>query len=134
MLTAAACSGEVASSESESLVDDASAPSTSEAAPACPDAVCWVGPKLGVACDPCVADVCAADPYCCEQEWDGACVNGAELACGRACGTGCGTLDYVGACSNGVLSWCERGVQTQDCRLEGLGCGFAPEHGLFVCA
>lgn len=33
----------------------------------------------------CVADVCAADSYCCDTAWDSLCVEGAELECNLTC-------------------------------------------------
>lgn len=45
---------------------------------ACTHDVCTTGSKLMAQCDPCVADVCNADPYCCNQYWDGLCVWGAK--------------------------------------------------------
>lgn len=35
-------------------------------------------------CDPCVTQVCAADPFCCNNQWDGICVNEVETVCGLA--------------------------------------------------
>lgn len=40
---------------------------------ACDHDVCAPGGPLGVQCDPCVAEVCAKDSYCCTKEWDLAC-------------------------------------------------------------
>lgn len=37
----------------------------------------------------------------------------------------CNGLDYYGRCDAGVLSWCEAGaVQTYDCAMVGMGCGW----------
>jgi hypothetical protein len=61
-------------------------------APACPHDICAIGAKLTAstgtteACDPCVDQICAKDPFCCnggylsyystEPEWDAKCVAG----------------------------------------------------------
>lgn len=42
---------------------------------------CSAGPALDPACDPCVAETCDADPYCCSTEWDEQCV-GQATSCG----------------------------------------------------
>jgi hypothetical protein len=34
----------------------------------------------------CCNTVCAADPFCCDTEWDGICADGAITACGDRCG------------------------------------------------
>jgi hypothetical protein len=48
----------------------------------CAHGLCEEGAALDAACDPCVADICAADPFCCEFEWDSTCVEGVLTACG----------------------------------------------------
>jgi hypothetical protein len=70
-------------------------------APACPHDICALGDKLTAsssfsqACDPCVDQICAADPYCCnggylsyyssEPVWDAKCVTEVGALCGLAC-------------------------------------------------
>ena len=58
---------------------------TSEGIPAsgsCDHGVCEVGGPLGLQChSPCVAQVCAKDPYCCIKEWDLACKTDVDLYC-----------------------------------------------------
>lgn len=40
---------------------------------------------LDAGCNPCVAAVCAADPYCCNNDWDGICVGEVGTLCGITC-------------------------------------------------
>jgi hypothetical protein len=48
----------------------------------CDHDVCTVGGPLGINCtDPCVAEVCAKDPYCCIKEWDEQCKIDVERYC-----------------------------------------------------
>ncbi len=42
---------------------------------------CSPGVALEATCDPCVSEACAADAFCCENEWDQQCVDQAT-ACG----------------------------------------------------
>lgn len=49
---------------------------------------CSAGPDgtpLDAGCDPCVAAVCAADTYCCNNDWDGICVGEVGTLCGVQC-------------------------------------------------
>jgi hypothetical protein len=46
---------------------------------------CSQGPALASTMDACVANVCAADPHCCQTWWDGACVAKVTSICGRSC-------------------------------------------------
>lgn len=50
----------------------------------CEHSECVPGLLLNQGCSDCAQSVCAADPFCCTNSWDGACVNGAEAipACG----------------------------------------------------
>jgi hypothetical protein len=58
---------------------------TNEEVPAtgpCDHDVCETGGPLGVQCHlPCVAQVCAKDPYCCIKEWDTQCKIDVDLYC-----------------------------------------------------
>lgn len=67
-------------------------PSSSGAggAGSCAHDVCDTGVSLVPGCDPCVDAVCAHDPYCCEAEWDGTCVDEVADFCGQSCGGGSG--------------------------------------------
>jgi hypothetical protein len=52
---------------------------------ACAHAACEVGVKLDAACDPCVAQICAADAFCCDNSWDATCTGEVASVCGHAC-------------------------------------------------
>jgi hypothetical protein len=41
---------------------------------ACPHDPCSTGKALSEGCNPCVKQVCAGDAFCCDEEWDGLCV------------------------------------------------------------
>ncbi|HVU51814.1 MAG TPA: HYR domain-containing protein [Polyangia bacterium] len=72
-------------------------------APSCPHDICALGAKLTAsttteaACDPCVDQICAQDPFCCdggylsyystEPEWDAKCVAEVSAVCGLTCNT-----------------------------------------------
>jgi hypothetical protein len=53
----------------------------------CDHDVCEVGSPLGLQCQaPCVAQVCAHDPYCCTTGWDDKCKTDVDLYCAdRTC-------------------------------------------------
>jgi hypothetical protein len=53
----------------------------------CDHAACAVGGPLKADCEPCVAEVCKTDDYCCKTNWDALCVNAAADAC--ECGKTC---------------------------------------------
>jgi hypothetical protein len=46
---------------------------------------CVAGPAMKKDCSPCVATVCADDPFCCCQLWDDLCVDRAFKTCTAAC-------------------------------------------------
>lgn len=48
----------------------------------CMHDVCAAGARLLSTCDACVTDVCQADNYCCNVEWDSVCVQEAGSICG----------------------------------------------------
>jgi hypothetical protein len=58
-----------------------------------------VGPPatpFAPSCDPCVATVCAADPYCCDTDWDSVCVEEVRTQCGSlACGEAAGSCAHT---------------------------------------
>ncbi len=54
----------------------------------CAHAICEEGPKLDSICDPCVTQICAADSYCCNVEWDNICVEEVTSICGQTCPAG----------------------------------------------
>jgi hypothetical protein len=53
--------------------------------PECEHDLCTLGAALLAECDPCADSVCAADIYCCETEWDEACVEQVATVCGESC-------------------------------------------------
>ncbi len=44
-----------------------------------------VGGVRDPVCDPCVATICTADPYCCNTMWDAQCVLEVNTICGLTC-------------------------------------------------
>ncbi len=46
---------------------------------------CQSGGPLMTTCDPCVGDICAADPFCCNNGWDSICVAEVATVCGLSC-------------------------------------------------
>ncbi|WP_437971699.1 hypothetical protein WMF04_21380 [Sorangium sp. So ce260] len=91
-----------------------------EEASTCEHGKCVEGGPLDPACDPCVAAICAVDPFCCESGWDLACVNEVTTVCGETCGT-------TDTCGNGV---CEAG---EDCSSCSQDCGSCPTCEHEVC-
>ena len=57
----------------------------------CAHSLCDVGVFLASQCDDppispsCVAQICAADPFCCQQSWDSICVGQVASVCGHNC-------------------------------------------------
>jgi len=54
-------------------------------APPCAHSPCVTGDALDPACDPCVAEICAVDPFCCQNSWDSVCVKQVGTICGLTC-------------------------------------------------
>ena len=50
--------------------------------------ICEVSNKPEKPCntDACVTAICAEDPFCCEEAWDGQCVSEVTSICGQSCG------------------------------------------------
>jgi hypothetical protein len=46
---------------------------------------CTAGAKLVKTCDPCVTQICNADSYCCNTQWDSICVGEVSSVCGASC-------------------------------------------------
>jgi trypsin len=96
----------------------------------CGHDLCTAGGRLEATCDPCVAEVCDGDSYCCFGAWDAQCAGEAEAVCPSACAakapSPCGTVPAEGACHGEVLLWCEGQVQSIDCASIGLLCGVDP--------
>ena len=53
----------------------------------CEHPLCAEGEPLQASCDPCVAAICARDPFCCSDRWDSGCTQTAELECPATCGS-----------------------------------------------
>ncbi len=53
----------------------------------CAHTPCSTGTVLVSGCDPggCVATICGADPFCCNDSWDQACVSQVQSVCGVVC-------------------------------------------------
>ncbi len=49
----------------------------------CRNSATGTDPASPRTCDPCVEAICAGDPWCCQNDWDGVCVQAAAQACGR---------------------------------------------------
>ncbi len=68
----------------------------------CAHGRCAEGERLDSACDLCVADVCAADPNCCDAAWDAGCVEKIRTECGSlACPESQGTCAHT-LCTEGA--------------------------------
>ena len=81
---------------------------------ACND-TCEVGPAQDPSCGQCQADICAQDPFCCEQSWDDICVGEAETICGQDCPSVCGDFNCepdedVTTCPNDCANICGNGL------------------------
>jgi hypothetical protein len=51
----------------------------------CAHDLCVTGVALTLGCHPCVNQVCAIDPFCCNTSWDGICVGEVTSICGIPC-------------------------------------------------
>jgi len=47
----------------------------------CGHSICETGPAVASNCDSCVVNICAADPFCCTNSWDGLCVGEVSSIC-----------------------------------------------------
>jgi hypothetical protein len=95
---------------------DAIEEETESEAPECAHAKCQTGEALDPACNPCVADICAVDSFCCEYYWDGLCVYEVQSVCGKQCN---GNQTY-GKCGDGHCQG------NEDCSTCPMDCGFCP--------
>lgn len=95
----------------------------------CAHHACYAGGPLDPGCDPCVAAICAKDPWCCSPSgsWDGYCVSQVSAVCGETCPNSgqcvpwlpgetdakCAGPDLtVGIPCSGTLQICNRGTMT----------------------
>jgi S-layer family protein len=58
---------------------------TACAAPACAHSKCTIGVALNADCDACVGQICAGDPFCCNNTWDSTCVGEVSSVCHQTC-------------------------------------------------
>ncbi|MBK9265758.1 MAG: hypothetical protein IPM54_38970 [Polyangiaceae bacterium] len=56
---------------------------------------CTTGVAMQSGCDPCVTQICAADPYCCNNSWDSACVQEVRTICNSLV-----CLEAAGTCAH----------------------------------
>jgi len=86
--------------------------------PTCGHDVCATGGAIASTCNQCVTDVCAHDPYCCNNSWDAACVNEVATYCGaHYCQASC--INEHSQCTsgpplNGASSACAGNVCAHD--------------------
>jgi len=75
------------SSASSSVSSGSGASSSSGGVPPveCAHELCVEGDKLVSECDPCVAQICAADAFCCDTSWDVTCIDEVTSICAHAC-------------------------------------------------
>ena len=69
-------------------------------AASCAHDKCSTGGTLNSSCDPCVAQICSVDPFCCATSWDSLCVSEVQSVCGESCG-GANSCAH-NKCSTGV--------------------------------
>jgi hypothetical protein len=97
---------------------------------ACVHPVCETGVPLMESCDPCVQMVCAQDPYCCNDGWDGVCVGEADSICGAGCcGDGQCNGENCASCPQDCGGVCVCGdgkCDGEDCASCSQDCGVCP--------
>lgn len=81
----------------------------------CGHSTCVTGFNLFAGCDTCVATICAIDPYCCNTEWDGICVDRVRGDCGLATCPDAGSTCAHDVCATGA-------PLTAGCDAGGLAC------------
>jgi hypothetical protein len=70
-------------------------------ASSCAHDLCSSGGKLASSCDPCVAQICAQDSYCCTTSWSSVCVAEVSSICGKSTCGGSGSSCSHAICSTG---------------------------------
>ncbi|MBW2527615.1 MAG: hypothetical protein JRI23_25765 [Deltaproteobacteria bacterium] len=60
-------------------------PTTEPTRTECNHGLCVEGPSLDPSCDPCAAQIIAADPYCRDTSWDELCVEQVQSVCQQTC-------------------------------------------------
>jgi hypothetical protein len=85
----------------------------------CDHAICTQGTKLTSGCDPCATKICAADAYCCNNSWDGICVNEVSSVCGQTCVAAC--THAICASGQALVSGCDA-CATKICAADAYCC------------
>src|SRR5262245_6156475 len=65
------------------MLEDVGASTEGLAEATCGHSICERGFAVASTCDSCVQSICAVDPFCCTNFWDGICVNEVASICGR---------------------------------------------------
>jgi hypothetical protein len=88
----------------------------------CAHDLCTSGGKLSSSCDPCVAQICSTDSYCCTTGWNSQCIGEVASKCGQSTCTGATTCTHA-YCSTGtkLTSGCATCV-TQICNTDSWCC------------
>jgi hypothetical protein len=78
----------------------------------CAHNICVIGAALFSQCSACVTTICNADPFCCNNSWDGQCVGEVSTLCGQnTCWSGC------------AHNWCAQGgALANGCDAGGSNC------------
>lgn len=97
-------------------------------APSCAHDKCYVGAALNSACDPCVAQVCAMDAFCCMAggAWNGQCVQEVATVCGETC-------PAKGDCAPWLPSQVDAGCPSKFDLTAGVGCTTAGVPQVPIC-
>lgn len=77
-------SSDASSPDAPTTCPDAGPPGKPECAK-CEHALCTTGTALAPTCNDCAKKVCAADDYCCTQQWTLSCMQKANDLCGAGC-------------------------------------------------
>ena len=82
----------------------------------CSHPICSTGTSLDPSCDTCAQEVCAADSYCCDNQWDSICVGEVGSICGESCtgGGGSGSGSGSGGGSTCTHSICSTGKKLKN--------------------
>ena len=95
----------------------------------CDHSICQTGGPLGLACDPCSAQLCGQDPYCCTDAWDATCVGEVGSICGQSCtappdaGGGPSTCAHAICATGGALVASCNACATTLCGQDPYCCG-----------
>jgi hypothetical protein len=71
----------------------------------CSHSACDTGLMMWSNCSSCIGSICAADPYCCDTDWDALCVSEVRTVCGSlTCPDSTGTCSHSPCDSNGAAT------------------------------